>query len=395
MGKLLQNRSAQVLLLSTLYLLFSSFLPTSAHRFFYTISLFIKDVLLLLLPITVAIFIAHSISSFEKKAPLFLCALLLFEVLSNSLSVWYAYGCGHLFSMQSAFSAVETAKDSFHPLWRLGLSKPLWWSVQKGTLIGAFLGLVLAFLQGKPLIFLRRGKGVMEWILTRLFGRLIPLFVLGFLAKIYQTQVFSQLFSQYSRILVALIFFLFLYIAFLFLLANGFSLRGFWQSLRNLLPAAGMALSSGCSLSTMPLTIEGTAKNLKNPDLAKALIPATTNVQQVGDCIANAFLCFLIYHSFFHEPPSLITWGYFSGVFILARFATAAVIGGAIFLMLPIYETYLHFTPEMIAIILAFNVLLDPIITSTNVICNGALCQLFEKGWRFGFAKSVYKESTR
>jgi Na+/H+-dicarboxylate symporter len=47
--------------------------------------------------------------------------------------------------------------------------------------------------------------------------------------------------------------------------------------------------------------------------------------------------------------------------------------------MIPIYEHYLHFTPEMIAILLAFNVLLDPIVTCTNVIGNGALCTLFEK----------------
>ena len=64
-------------------------------------------------------------------------------------------------------------------------------------------------------------------------------------------------------------------------------------------------------------------------------------------------------------------------MFVGARFATAAVMGGAIFIMLP-YETYLNFTPEMIAIILAFNLVLDPIVTSSNVLANGALCRIFE-----------------
>jgi Na+/H+-dicarboxylate symporter len=72
-------------------------------------------------------------------------------------------------------------------------------------------------------------------------------------------------------------------------------------------------------------------------------------------------------------------WVQFSLVFVLARFATAAVIGGAIFMMLPIYEKYLCFNAEMIAILLAFNVILDPIITCSNVLANGALCQMFEK----------------
>ena len=51
--------------------------------------------------------------------------------------------------------------------------------------------------------------------------------------------------------------------------------------------------------------------------------------------------------------------------------------------MLPIYENYLNFTPEMIAIILALNVVLDPLITSCNVMANGALCRVFEKVWGF------------
>ena len=78
-----------------------------------------------------------------------------------------------------------------------------------------------------------------------------------------------------------------------------------------------------------------------------------------------------------------MTWLNFSFVFVLARFATAAVLGGAIFIMLPIYETYLSFTPEMIGIILAFNTILDPLITSSNVMANGALCRIFERVWTF------------
>jgi len=49
--------------------------------------------------------------------------------------------------------------------------------------------------------------------------------------------------------------------------------------------------------------------------------------------------------------------------------------------MIPIYETYLGFNAEMVAIILAFNVVLDPIVTASNVLCNGALCRVYEKVW--------------
>ena len=74
-------------------------------------------------------------------------------------------------------------------------------------------------------------------------------------------------------------------------------------------------------------------------------------------------------------------WTMFTLVFVLTRFATAAVTGGAIFLMLPIYEHYLNFNDEMIAIILAMNAVLDPIITSSNVVSNGGLAKVFENVW--------------
>jgi Na+/H+-dicarboxylate symporter len=111
------------------------------------------------------------------------------------------------------------------------------------------------------------------------------------------------------------------------------------------------------------------------------VIPATTNIQQIGDCIINALLCLVIIKSFGQQLPNWDTWLQFSMVFTVARFATAAVIGGAIFIILPIYSTYLGFTGEMIAIILAFNIILDPIITASNVMANAALCNILENVW--------------
>jgi hypothetical protein len=357
------------------------------HQAFYTISLLIKDLLLWMLPLTVGLFIAHAICSFEKRAPLFIISLFLFEALSNSASVWYAFGCGNLAASHLPSIESHPFNDAFSPLWRLPFLKPTWWSADKGTFAGIALGLIASFWFPNLKNHLTKGKQTAEWILTRFFSRLIPLFVLGFVSRMHETSILSQMFAHYADLLLWLILFIVAYVCLLFLIGNG--TRGFFQAIRNLLPASGIAISSCCSLSTMPWTIEGTAKNLKNPNLAKAVIPATTNIQQIGDCIANCFLCFLIYRHFNGHNPDLMVWIPFSLVFVLARFATAAVLGGAIFVMLPIYESYLGFTPEMIAMILAFNVILDPLITCSNVIANGALCRVFERAWAFLLRRPV------
>lgn len=381
-GKILgKHRSLQILLLIGGYLLVAAYLPLKAQQSLYAISLFLKDLLLWMLPITVGFFISYAISSFEKKAPVFVLFLFVFEAISNAASVWYAFACGHLVVNDLDTLTAYAGGDALEPLWRLPFLRPSWWSADKGTLLGLFLGIFSSFKKGSWLKeLLSQGKEKMEKILTRFFSRLIPFFILGFVAKMHQTKLFHQLFYQIS-LWGWLLCFLSLYLAFLFFLGSGFCRKTFLRNVGNLLPAGGVAFSSGCSLSTMPWTIEGTAKNLKDPTLAKAVIPATTNIQQVGDCIANAFFCFWLYYQKNGICPDIFTWLSFSLVFVLARFATAAVLGGAIFIMLPIYEAYLGFTPEMIAIILALNVILDPLITSSNVMANGALCRIFEKVW--------------
>lgn len=378
----MKNRAVQVLLVVTLYLALASHLPEVAHRGLYTISVFIKDLLVWLLPVTVGLFIAHTICSFDRRAPLFILTLLIFEMVSNFSSVWFALSGGHVAADFLPPIKMTEINLDFSPLGRFPFLKPMWWSADKGTLLGVVLGLVATFWKQPALKeAIAKGKGIVQWILTKIFSRLVPIFILGFVARMHQTAILESIFAHYSVLLIWMLVILAAYIFLLFLIGSNWSLRGAMQSLKNLTPAGAIAFTSGCSLSTMPWTIEGAGKNLKDPDFAKAVIPATTNIQQIGDCIINTFLCFLIYNHFYGHAPDLGTLASFSVMFVLARFATAAVIGGAIFIMLPIYETYLSFNPEMIAIILAFNVILDPIVTSSNVMANGALCRIFEKTW--------------
>lgn len=385
MLNILKQRGVQVILLIAVYLSLAHHLPMGVHQGLYTISVFIKDLLMWLLPITVGLFIAHTVSSFERRAPLFILALILFEAFSNFSSVLYSYLGGHLaVDFLPPVKAVSEQGSNFSAFWRLPFSRPAWWAADKGALLGLLIGCIGAFSNRASLkASIMKGKKSAEWMLTRIFSRLIPLFVLGFAARMYKMNLFDQLFAQYGILLLWLVLFLVLYICLLFFIGSGFSFKNSLQAIKNLLPAGGIAFTSGCSISTMPWTIAGTSKNLQNPHLASAVIPATTNIQQIGDCIANTFLCFLIYTHFFGHSPDFVTWLHFTIIFVLARFATAAIIGGAIFIMLPIYETYLSFNPEMIAIILAFNVILDPIITCSNVVANGALCRIFEKSWNF------------
>ncbi len=385
----LQHRSVQTILIIAVYTISAQFLPDIAHRSFYTISIFIRDVLLWMLPFTVFVFISHTISSFERKAPIFILTLVLFEVCSNFLSVWYGLGAGFVVSAQFDSVDVVNLDSNFSALWRLPFYKPAWWGADKGSFAGLILGCYVALSPSaylKPILEILRS--IMEFILTKIFARFIPLFVLGFIAQIYKTGMLENMIAHYSILIIYLTGFVALYLLMIFAVGASFNLKLMVQHIKNLLPAGGISLTSGCSLSTMPWTIKGVAQNLENPALARAIIPATTNIQQIGDCIMQAFVCFMIYKNFYGHTPEISTLLVFSMVFVMARFATAAVLGGAIFIMIPIYQSYLNFSDEMVAVLLALNAILDPIVTSGNVMANGGLARIFEKVWT-----RIYPES--
>ncbi len=335
-----------------------------------------------MIPLTVGFFVANTLAGFERKAPLFILTIVFFEAFSNFSSVMYSYVWGHALIDRLPSLQATAFDENFTALWRLPFVKPVWWAAGKGCLAGLFLGCFSAFVRSSSLrSFLYIGKRIAQGVLTQIFGRLIPLFILGFVAHMYCSGILVHVFKNYAAILLWLLLLMFFYISAIFVIGAGGRVGVMIRHVRNLLPAWTIALSSGCSMSTMPWTIKGASKNLDDPHLAEAIIPATINIQQIGDCITHAFLCFVIYTQFFGSPPPLQMWMTFTFVFVLARFATAAVLGGAVFIMLPIYEQYLNFTPDMIAIILALNVVLDPFITSSNVLANGALCRVFEKIW--------------
>src|SRR3990167_4775870 len=277
----LKQRSIQVFIVLIAYALLSSCLSLTTNQLFYTFSLFIKDILLWVIPFTVAFFIAHTLQSFERRAPLFLIILLSFEAFSNMSCVWYAFFTAHGVADYLPTLQATSLESDFKALWRLPVTRPSWWSADKGALVGLVLGGIAAFSHKTPLKhFINTGKGVMEWCLTRVFSRLIPVYILGFVAQMYQTKLLTHVFNHYAIIVLWLSLFLVLYLVVLFALGAGGSFTRMMINMKNLLPAGGVAFTSGCSLSTMPWTIEGTAKTLRNPELAKVLIPATTNVQQ-------------------------------------------------------------------------------------------------------------------
>ncbi|RUP36999.1 MAG: cation:dicarboxylase symporter family transporter [Acinetobacter sp.] len=382
----LKNTSVQTFLVVFFVFLFGTSMPLDFARVFYTLSLALKDLLLFILPFAVCVFIASTLNNFEKRGWLLVVALVFFEIISNSCASFAAYGLS--FWGASLYEA-ETFAMSTSPLmpfevegFNLSALRPSFWRVEYGTAFGVILGLCMPYMQSTTLEkTLSISAVLVKNIFIKGFAKIIPLFVLGFFVNLVKTGDFSPLLLQSGKAISIMIMGVTGYVIILYLIVGWFSIKRTAKAIQNVLPAGLIAFSSMSSVAAMPITIQATEKNLKNPSFASMVIPATTNIQQVGDCFIQVFLCCMILSVFGQNIPNLNTFVLFLSVFVMARFTTAAVIGGAIFIMLPLYQTYLGFNEEMIAMLLMFNMILDPIVTSSNVMANSALCVLFERFW--------------
>lgn len=205
---------------------------------------------------------------------------------------------------------------------------------------------------------------------------IIPILALGLGLKMQHDQILSIIFKDCSIIFIIIAFATYLYVFLLYGAANSFKIISWIASIRNMILAFITAMSAMSSNATMPLTLEGSKTNLKQPDIASSVVPITSSFHLVGDCFFVIILSMVVTSGYLLSTTDYVT---FLLYFLLFKFAMVAVPAGGIMVMLPILEKYLKFSPEMLSLITALYVVFDPIITSANVMGNGAFTMMFTK----------------
>lgn len=359
----------------------NSWIPLSYKSALYGLSLSLKSVIIFALPFLIFGLLFKTAVQISKNATKTILFLLVAICASNFLSTLLSYMVGSFAYGLDLSMAFPQDIASLNPAWTFGLPKLIGngQAMFAGLLLGILLGKFKPVWAEKISIKIEAVIGVMMKALLYV----IPVFIIGFVIKLSHDGVISHIVRNYTVIFGLVACAVFSYIALLYLVANRFRLMPFVQCLKNMLPAAIAGFGSMSSAAAMPLTILGTEKNAKNPDLAKAVIPATVNVHLIGDCFAIPIFAFAILKSFGVAEPAFASYLVFAAFFVLAKFSVAAVPGGGILVMLPILESYLGFNAEMLSLITALYILFDPVITCANVLGNG------------GFALAISKMFTR
>ena len=361
-------------------LIVGPFLPLYFKSLFYACSLLIKDLLIFSLPFVIFCLIFGSISALGSKAIKYIAIIIPLICTSNFINTMLSYivsgvaiNAGILGSSMVASNSVS----DLTPLFSLNIHNVLSNNI---ALIGGLIsGLIIGIFK----------KGLAESIcgyfdkFTKVFFKvlfpLMPIFISGTALKLQHDGILVEICQKYLPVLLVFVISAVGWILLQFFILAKFNISQFSFYIRNLIPACITAFGSMSSAAALPLSISAAEKNLSNnKGNASIIAPSSVNIHLVGYCLFIPMVALSVLTSFGAPFPSIMGYLSFALGFVLAKFSVAAVPGGGVLVMLPIMQEYLHMSPEMLGIVTALYILFDPIITTGNVLGNGALAIIFD-----------------
>ena len=388
--KLIKSLPLQLLLCIIFAFVFGKYLSFDVIKSLYTISSLLKEILMVALPIIVFSYIFAAILLLEKSAPLLIFTILAFVVISNALVAFSAYGIGMSIL---PFLSLENANqaNTIHGMTSyFSLEIPKIISSDKAMLSGLILGSIFCYFNVPRVNRIAdKLQNYVTIFLTKAFVPFLPLYVLGFILKLQYEGSLEILFKSYAQVFGLICLSIICYIFLMYLIASKFCWKTFVESVKHMTAPGLTGFSTICSAVTMPLTIIATEKNTNNPQFTRLVISTTLNIHMIGHGLSIPITSLAILILSGHPLPSLEAFSIFVAYFCLAKFSATAVPGGGIIVILPILQNQLGFTPEMASLIIMLDILQDAVLTSANVMGNGALAMLCYRFCRFlGFIES-------
>ena len=363
---------------------FGDWIPEEVQRAFFTISVLMKETLVFCMPFIVFSFIFACLSAFQKRAPLLILLILSLVVLSNFIFVQLGFFAGDIFLPALGYtpsSVVKIIGSQLPPLEPFfTIPYPQLISIDKALLLGTALGLFGAFFGNEKLA--QYGNSLKDTVqagLTKIFIPLVPVYIIGFLFKIHHDDSLVEMFTGYGPMIGLIVVIQFMATLLFYIKVNLGNIKDIKASLKNVFPSSIVALSTMSSMATLPLTLEAAEKNTKNMAVAQIMIPATVNIHHVGDSIAVPILIAVALAMHGISPMNYETFFIFSLYYMVAKFGVPSVPGGELIVLFPILEGQYGFTDSMSGLLTTLYLLMDPFITTTNVLANGALAICMDK----------------
>jgi Na+/H+-dicarboxylate symporter len=388
--KLLKQPLMCLVLSITLAMILAKWLSLSTVCFFYTVSRCFIEVLLFVLPLIVFSFILRALVNIKRGS--FKLLLLIFAgvTLSNCFALTLSYFFSKAVLPYAGISLSPEFATKFATMVTVNYTFgfPSLIGTEKALLLGVFCGLLLNFLNEKSSVRATL-KDASVWLsdrvsllLTKIFIPLLPVYVFGFCLKLSYDDALIHLFQQYGKVFFLSMSLVVVYITSLYCVAAMGNLRKARAYIKTMLPAGLTGFSTMSSAATMPVTLRCTEKATQDKNFADLIIPSTANIHMLGDDLVILMMAMALLSIFGMPWPDMMVFVPFALAFSMAKLSCVGIPGASVFVVLPVLETYLGFTPEMISILTTLYMLQDPFGTAANVMGNGAFALIVQRLFR-------------
>lgn len=361
-------------------LVFGEHVPINIKQFIYTISDILRKILLFSLSFLIFPYLATSISNIKSKLSFLLTGILVLILTSNFTSIMIAYGVGTKIIPLLGIEKLEniTMKEELLPLINFNLNPIV--DIEVVIIISCLIGIVLNLYKNNIVAsFLEKYMNFSSNVFRRFYVPLLPIYVLGNILKLSHEMDIYNLLPLFGNMIIMILITQISYISCLFFVGSGYNVKKMLTSLKNSSFAALVGFSTMSSIVTMPVTIQAAEKNIDDADIARLAINSTVNCHDVGECISLPMIALTLFYLTFSGFPDISVYCVFAFFVALAQFSGVSVPGGSIIIILPFLEKYLSFSPNMLSLIIAISIFMDPVGTANNVMGNSAFAMIIHK----------------
>ncbi|MDP3372359.1 MAG: cation:dicarboxylase symporter family transporter [Candidatus Paracaedibacteraceae bacterium] len=384
---LLKNIPLQLVLSIIFSMLIADKLSLNTVRFFYTISFCFIEILLFVLPVIVFSFILRALLGLKNGSILLLLLIFIGVTFSNCIALTTSYFFSKTFlpfiGLQFSPNFAAKLSSDVTTLFTFGLPNII--RTEQALLAGIASGISLnLFKEGNLFKAMLKNKSIwlsdkISLVLTNIFIPLLPFYVFGFCLKLSHDKALAHLFQQYGKVFLLSLFLLAVYLFCMYLIASKGNFRKAFYYIKIMLPAGLAGFCTMSSAATMPVTLRCAEAATKNKNFTDLVIPSTANIHMLGDDLTIIVMAMTLMSVFGISWPDFITFLPFAFAFSVAKLSCVGIPGASVFVVLPILQTYLNFSPEMLSILTTIYVLQDPFGTASNVMGNGSFTLILDR----------------
>lgn len=356
------------------------FLPEWTVRLFLTFNALFGQLLTFFIPLLILGLVAPGIADLGRSAG---------RLLAVTAALAYGFtlvsGFGTYFAGRALFPALLRGAGSVLPE-AGGEALAPWFTVEMPPLMGVMSALILAFMLGLGMAYIRseRLKGVMDEfkeIVDLTIGRIIipllPLYIFGIFLQMTRSGQVAGVLGVFLKLIVVIFGLTVVLLLFQFAVAGLAARKNPLRMLRTMMTAYLTALGTQSSAATIPVTLAQTLRLGVRPALASFVVPLCATIHLSGSML-KIVACALAVSMIGGLEISAATFAGFILLLAVTMIAAPGVPGGAIMAALGLLESMLGFDETLAALMIATYIAMDSFGTATNVTGDGAVAVIVD-----------------